>query len=66
MECLGVVIETLEVDEILIDSVKSLLLRRSREENSSISSLNSVLHYWWLVVWRTVYFINRADAESSK
>ena len=48
---LWIIIESFKVHQILINGIESLLLRSWSEKNTSISSFNSVLGNWWLVIW---------------
>jgi hypothetical protein len=50
LECIRCFVECLNVNNILIDCVKSFLLGGSSEKDSGISSLNSVIIKWGLVV----------------
>jgi len=64
LERFGVLIKTLDVSNIFIDGVKSLLLRSTGEENGGISALDGVFLGWWLVIGGRVDLLNITDRES--
>lgn len=64
LERFGVLIKTLDVSNIFIDGVKSLLLRSTGEENGGISALDGIFLGWWLVIRGRVDLLNITDRES--
>lgn len=63
VESLGVIVQTFEVDEVFVDGIECFLLGGRRKKNAGISSLDSVLSDWWLVVWCSVHYVGCADTE---
>ena len=61
LERFGVLIKTLDVSNIFIDGVKSLLLRSTGEEDGGISALDGVFLGWWLVIGGRVDLLNITD-----
>ena len=64
LERFGVLIKALDVSNIFIDGVKSLLLRSTGEEDGGISALDGVFLGWWLVIGGRVDLLNITDRES--
>jgi len=66
LERLRVLVQLLEVGEVLVDRVQSLLLRGGREEHSGVPALNSVVLGGGLVVGGRLNLLHVSNVEASE
>lgn len=62
-ETFGANIKRIEIAEVFIDSVQWFLFRSSDEKNGSISTLDGVFLWRWLVVWGRVSYFDISNSE---